>query len=300
MKMSIEEFTNYIIESAKRLGYELTRKDVVKNNGKILWGVSMISDNIAVPVFYLNQWYESYLATDGEEVLEPIMKELLCLINTHANDLDFDLSFIYDFEKAKDKIYMRIVNAQANCERLVDVPNRRILDLAIEYYLNLRLDDENYGCISISNSLLERFQVSEEDLHQVALTNMRRDDFTSFVHMSEVIRNLCGEEVLGNSEDECIPMYVLGNGNRLSYGAARILLPEVCEYIAEKMQGESYYVLPSSVHELIIVPESQVISVAELSFIVESVNNDCLNPEEILSFSVYRYDVTKKELCIAS
>ena len=95
-------------------------------------------------------------------------------------------------------------------------------------------------------------------------------------------------------EDKEDVMYVLSNRLR-SYGAAVILYEDRLEEIGEYL-GENYYVLPSSVHEMIIIAESAAPGQEELSDLVTEINTTQVDAEEVLSNHAYYYDRKKRKL----
>ena len=101
--------------------------------------------------------------------------------------------------------------------------------------------------------------------------------------MKAVIQELTDTE----SEDKEDVMYVLSNRSR-SYGAAAILYKGRLEGIGEY--------LPSSVHEVIIIPQSAAPGQEELSDLVTEINTTQVDAEEVLSNHAYYYDRKKKKL----
>ena len=95
-----------------------------------------------------------------------------------------------------------------------------------------------------------------------------------------------------------IPMKVLSN-RRHMYGAAVMILPGVLQDIAEEMDA-SLYILPSSVHEVILMTDTGQEQPQVLRDMVMEVNATQVLPEEILSDHVYYYDRDKKEICIVA
>ncbi len=85
-----------------------------------------------------------------------------------------------------------------------------------------------------------------------------------------------------------VPMYVLSNEQRY-YGAACLLYKDVLKKFAQE-QGADIYILPSSVHETILLPDRGIENPDELRRMVREVNDTQLSPEEVLSDSVYYYD----------
>ena len=81
---------------------------------------------------------------------------------------------------------------------------------------------------------------------------------------------------------------VLSNESGVN-GAAVILYPDIPKYIFESI-GKNYYILPSSIHEPLIVPEDEFINPSNLQAIVREVNEKHIEPEEFLSDNVYYFD----------
>ena len=82
------------------------------------------------------------------------------------------------------------------------------------------------------------------------------------------------------------------------YGAAAMLYPRFLKDVAEKI-GSDFYILPSSVHELIFVRAQKGCDVPEMVKTVREVNSDpaLMCSEDFLSNSVYYYDSNNNAVC---
>jgi hypothetical protein len=89
-------------------------------------------------------------------------------------------------------------------------------------------------------------------------------------------------------------MYVLTNASG-SLGAAALFYPDVKEKAAELLGGD-YYILPSSVHEVILVPDSADIKAADLCDMVKQANRTVVDEKDILSDNVYHYSKDDRKL----
>ena len=107
--------------------------------------------------------------------------------------------------------------------------------------------------------------------------------------MAEVLNELMGAEIIPQDE---LPMYVASNKERI-HGAGVIAYPEFMEEAAKRLGGD-FYVLPSSIHEVILIPDTPDVSALELQGIVQSVNVEQVAPEERLSDHIYHYDSKEK------
>lgn len=130
---------------------------------------------------------------------------------------------------------------------------------------------------------MEAWGISLEELSKTARENAPVCFPLCFKCMREVLGELIGED-LGIDDD----LYVLSNEQNV-YGAAVILYPDVLKMVAERLEN-SFYILPCSVHEVIIVPEKLDKDPFHLVNIVKAVNETTISPEEFLGNNIYYYD----------
>ncbi|MCR5604754.1 MAG: DUF5688 family protein [Lachnospiraceae bacterium] len=115
-------------------------------------------------------------------------------------------------------------------------------------------------------------------------------------HMTAVVTdNLL--EMYGISKEEHPSMYVLSNSITLN-GAAALLDAKTMEDISQKLGGD-FIVLPSSIHEVIVLPADVEMDRRDLEAMVQDVNAGEVAPEDRLSDHVYMYDSKEKELVLA-
>ena len=159
------------------------------------------------------------------------------------------------------------------------------------------------GSITINNDLMELYGVSMDTLHDQAMNNMDKISPLKFESLQETMVGMLASDFAkeeGISIDEAkdlirgsIPndgpdVYCLSNEARAN-GAVYIMREDVQQMVAEKLGGD-YYVLPSSIHETLIVPKSENMPFQELQDMVQSVNATCVSEEEVLSDGVYQYE----------
>ena len=292
--MNYEEFKNEIIENIKEhlsSGHDdvtVTINDVVKNNDRHLDGLMIRDESVNIsPTIYLNNFYEEYV--DGAD-MDEILDKIAGIYEANVIDHDFDLSAVTDFEAAKDRIVARVVNAGYNSELLANRPHILMDDLAITYHIDLGHKGDGAMSTAITNALAEQFGVTAEDLHKIALANIDMNNKSVFKGMTEVMMEMVGAEIpvdamLNNGKEQ---MYVLSNESKMN-GAAAILDTKMMDSIAEKLDGD-YYILPSSIHETLVVPMGSEADRETLESMVRDVNATQLAPEEKLSDHVYVYD----------
>ena len=182
------------------------------------------------------------------------------------------------------------MNQEANKDLLKEVPYEAYLDMAIVFYVLLEVNTYGMASMLIKDEHLAMWNVTAEEICRRAYENTGKLLPYELKTMKAVIQELTDTE----SENKEDVMYVLSNRSR-SYGAAAILYKGRLEGIGEYLK-EDYYVLPSSVHEVIIIPQSAAPGQEELSDLVTEINTTQVDAEEVLSNHAYYYDRKKKKL----
>ena len=185
------------------------------------------------------------------------------------------------------EVYAKIV--PRNAGYLAGKVTREFLDMNIVYYIKAM---EN-GNVMITDWLLDTTTFTEEDLYRAALDRIENN--FEYTDMREVLAEQMGVDA---SEIEMPGMMnVLTNKGKM-FGAVSIISKNVMDYALKKSKLKKVYVLPSSIHEVIIVP-AEIGDVEALRNMVHEVNATQLTPDEILSENVYVYDIDKGQLEIA-
>ena len=219
------------------------------------------------------------------------------------------LERLTDFEEIKEKIGCRLVNAAHNAEVLSDRPHTMVDDLAVTYHIELGEHEGSHLSTAVTYRLMETYGIDTKKLHEIALENMDSLSPATFQGMSETMAELMMPDMMDNgmSEEEArravktmLPpgqeetMYVLSNRNRL-HGAAALLNVGMMDDITGKI-GKEYFILPSSIHEVLIVPKTDQMDLESLENMVREVNTTQVLPKERLSDHVYVYDTETHEV----
>lgn len=290
---SYEEFCinmhNALKKNSKE-GSTVHLQSVRKINGVILRGITITSKggNI-MPTVYLDKFYQMYeKGTDFEEIVKSFLEEY----QKAGVEGDFDIQFFSEYEKVKPRLGFKLLHYEMNRELLKQVPYKKYLDLAIVCYCDIQDKRIGHGSILIRNEHMDMWKIDDEQLIQDAIENMPVIYPVDFMNMSVVLKGLYRDPV--NLLDVELPMFVLTNTERIN-GAASLLYKGQLEKIGNFFE-QDFYVLPSSIHEVIIVPKSKSAEEEELSRMVDEINHEQLAREEILSNHAYRYYCEKKEL----
>ena len=265
-------------------GYEVTSRTVTKNNGVILTGImAKKSGRNIYPTLYINDMYDKDLS--GEDMQRIALRISENLKNASIPPIQM-LDDLFEFDKIKDKIAFKLINTRRNTKLLNDIPHRDFLNLSVVYYIDLEDAATGEGCkatLMIQDRFLKQWDISEETLYEVAVSNMQRNLPDKIMTMKEIL-----EERFNHMTDMDIGMYVLSNISNM-YGASAMLYGSGIKQLSEDL-NRNLYILPSSVHELIILPQDENTDAASLLEIVSQVNEFEVSDEEILADSVYLYD----------
>ena len=197
-----------------------------------------------------------------------------------------------NYEKARGQVYFKLINYEMNKVLLTKVPYIAYLDLAIVFYYRLERGKFQGASMLIHNCNLEAWKINARQLLEDAVMNTSRKLPYTFQGMDALIRELSGEDEGLYTGEEI--MYVLTNQEKY-FGAAALLYPHVLSHISKILRC-NFYVLPSSVHECILVPDQGQYSRFELARMVREVNQTQVEEDEILSYQVYYYDCQKEKL----
>lgn len=316
---NFESFKNTIADSI--LNYlpselkdaEIHIEPVNKLNNQILTGLRIMNParNFA-PVIYLDSYFEKY--ERGDMSLNAILDDIAKTYQESTLEMAFSIEEFSDFELVKSRVVPRLIDGFNNDELLVDKPHKMLNGLAVMYVVELNRADvgrSDYASISISNQILQEWKITEEQLHDAAMKNLESRT-ADLMTMTDVLLSLIMDDPVeklrlqGKSTEEIeeifseqLPpqrdlMYVLTNESR-HFGASVILNSKVMDDITERI-GE-FYILPSSLHEVILVPrEKTIFDHIMLEEIVRDINATQLDIEEKLSDLVFLYDSQTKEL----
>lgn len=268
-------------------------------------GIAILKENqVLAPTFNLNQLYEMY-QSDPQITMENILRNITGVVLDTPEQ--FDLKSITEYENAKEKLFIRVSSAEKNGEMLQNVPHQMREDLVITYHLAISMDEVGRGSTTITNDMLKRYGISEEQLHADAMESSPKIMPLHVEAMKNVIKQIIGgdnkpliqdkgfkamEEVISEGLKEGEPMFVITNQQTMD-GASAIFYPEVMKQLGECFQGD-FFILPSSIHETIVLPDKGDFDYLSLKSIVQEINNNQVLEEEQLTNDVYHYDVKER------
>ena len=189
-----------------------------------------------------------------------------------------------DYNRIKNDLYCRLVNTQRGGDRLEQLPRRSWMDLSVICYFK---DEAGREIRPVTYEDLTNWGVDEERLFSDARKNTAENGAMVFTRLDHFLRSLgdCGgQEEIG----EGLPLYLLTNRER-TLGAVCVTYGQMLAGIADRLSS-SFYVLPSSIHECLILRDDGSCDPEELNRLVQAINNSYVADAEILSDHVYYYD----------
>lgn len=269
-------------------------RTVRKNNGVERKGLllSERTSNMS-PTIYLEEYFSRY--QDGITVDE-IAGQVLEIYREFQCQKPWDPESLREYGKVRGRIVWRLIGRERNRSFLEETPHADFLDLAIVFYVLLEAGTFGTAAMLIREEHLDMWKVSQEEVYAQARLNAPKLLPYEFCPLSSVVEEMTGGRNSSREFRRQETLYVLSNQLRC-YGAASVLYPGMLEEIGSLL-GENYYVLPSSVHEIIVIRESDAPERKYLEQVVTEINRVQVDAEEVLSNRVYFYDTESRHLSL--
>lgn len=239
------------------------------------------------PIIYIDSLLKTYACTGNIEESKNTVLE----IYKRRDDVLADWNG-FGWEQVKPYVRIRLARMEGNEEYLKDRPYKKVLDLAIIFVVLLN-EKEGEIAAQVLWTQMEAWGIDIEELYLTAIDNFRKEEFT-ITNMASLFPTELAEEL-----EMGIDMYIFSTKNRI-HGARAMLRVDMLKTFANE-KGCNLFILPSSVHEVLLVCDEKGICVAGLKAMVSTVNSDpdAIEVEEVLSDSVYYYDRGKGRVRIA-
>lgn len=294
------EFAKKVQEEAARLcgeAYEVGIQEVRKNNGVTRTGLFLRKEGETVgAVVYLDTYYRCWGRGAGEAPIGDVAR-LVCKAFSDSGREELVAREFRDFGSLRHRIVYRLVSRERNEELLKEVPWVPFCDLAVVFCLAGKEDGIGRLTAMIGNEWAGKWGLGLKELYGLAAENTPRLFPARIKSMREVMEGIAREHLGEAYREEVVeelfsapvvsPLYVISNeaGN---WGAATVLYQGVLKGFSDQV-GKDLILLPSSVHEFLIIPWEERLDMGELRDLVIHVNQSEVSEEEILSDQVYRY-----------
>lgn len=264
--------------------------------------IIMRRDRSMVPTINLDALYSLYLnGTEMPEILEKISEM------AQAEPFHVDVEAMMNYQCIKDRLFVRVSNVERNSAVLNDAPHKLILDLALTYHIATVSEARVLGSALITNSFMETLGVTPEQLHEDALKSSEMILPAKIETMGKVLLDMVRNDVLAIKDEEgrdisgeCgdewteeiaeagAEMRIITNSAGID-GASVLFYPDMMNQLG-RLVGGGYYIIPSSIHETIMISDEEPIGCEDLNRMIMEVNKSEVSYEEYLSDQCYHYD----------
>ncbi len=283
--MNRETMKHQILEAlSKKLGdgYHGTLEKVQKTNID-LDGLTILKDGETItPTIYLEPFYKAL--ENGVSVDDVTDRILYIYFNARTYKEQFDITSLSDFGYAKNKLYVQLINRHLNKNLLRNIPHTMFLDdFAVAVRCTVEASEENYASFMVHNSHLNIWQADSETVLSLAISNTLAKHNVDLMPLEQLIRET-GSIAPKEFPADC-RIWFMSNQKRY-FGAAAVLSDDVLKDFADK--HGSFYVIFSSVHEVLLMPSPNNSGIDSLTRHNQDVNAT-LSEEEILGTKAYFY-----------
>lgn len=256
-----------IIMGLVRRGYDVETYTSIKN-GVGFRGIRFMNDSGICPIIYTDEIIEN-----SESLYEAVQRVLDVYNNAYF--MDFDKEKLLDTNFIMQNLYIGLQKTSTE-----DIVKTNTDFEGIEKYLYVKISEN--ASFKLTYVLLETLKVNESDMWKAAENNTFSK--TVIVSMAEKLSELIGQEV---KDLECVPVQYIVTNTMNFRGASAILDMAALKEFAQKLNVHKFIVLPSSIHEMIIIPDDENSNIEELSRMVQEVNQTQVEPEERLTDQAY-------------
>ena len=297
--MDYEQFKMYMKESVETVtGRKAIVYPLLRNNSLVRDSLFLETPEGAPvgPAPVLWDYYKQY-----QEGASPgmLVNDMVGICEDKVHRLQINVQILKEFAKMRGKICARLISRERNEQLLDRVPHRAFLDLEIVYYVFFPEISTGVMSMRIEKEHLQMWGVTEEEIWQAAMENMPGLLPPRVHKMQDLLEQMAGTELYFHLKEEekkvvgmvkaqqRMPLFMMTN-SRGFHGASVLLYNGLLEQCARKFPGD-VFVIPSSVHEVLLLPAEDTWSVQEMNEMIRCVNRTEVEPEEILSDHVYIY-----------
>ena len=254
-----------------------------------------------VPTLHLEAMYEAYRHGKAmEEILQSLSETI---VSAYQSLDEKPIEFQDNIQNMpEDKIYFQLINTESNRDYLETVPHRELHDMSIIYRILVSKDEDGIQSVVVTNDLQDNWDVSEDELFDLASENTKELFPPKIQSMAEVMRSFLGpdlgdfgaedmDDIIGES-----PLWLVSNDMGVN-GASNLIYGELLEEVAEKLDDDAI-IIPSSLHEILAVPASGM-DPEEVANMVRDINQSTVKEEDRLSNQVFFYGRSSKRLTVA-
>lgn len=293
--MQFQEFQKRLLEEVRNQqgdGYRVDLKELIKNNGVRQMAICIRAEREEfAPTIHLEGFYREFCRGVS---IRHLARQIWEQYEETRVSGQLPGGFFCSYEDVRGQIFCRLVNYEKNRDLLLHIPHENWQDLAVTYYYQVDPAILSDATILIRREHLKNWGIDEEVLRKDAWANSLAKRPLQFENLQQVLceMEVYAEEDGGGAGETALSLLT---NDRRCLGAVCICYPGVTEKIACVLEGD-YYILPSSIHECLILPDDGSYEPGQLARMVREINRTQLAPQEVLSDHVYHYSFDNKAL----
>lgn len=263
--------------------YEIKVSKVCKAGGVVLTGITVSKKNGVSPCLYLENYMSELERCNIADVAYKIYIQYMEAYNKIDEDIVKIVYELHDFEQIKKRLRVKVLNTEYSKGYISKYASKEFLDLSMLVYVEVSQNQS----ITISDEQCKNWSKTFEEILRIAMQNEK--------YSLQNIADILNEVGMVDKNDEC-KMYVMSNNSRM-YGAGAIVKADLLKQTAEKLEAD-LLILPSSIHELIIIPWKEAEKLDDIKVMVREINDNMVSTDEILSYNIYRYSAEENSVRI--
>lgn len=281
--MNYEEFRENLLEQLeKRLKIKVLITQLEKNNQVMKEVITFQEAGInLMPAIHLGELYECCKELDLDECVNFVLEVLKTKRYVEREEI------LCDWEEAKNRIQLQVINRKWNEERLKKLPHQEYLNFAIIARLHIYKEEDGEGSAVVTFEMLDDWKISETELFHAGFYNLKETEFI-IEDLEEVVLRAFGFSSEENENERISGIqYVMYNKIKIN-GANGLLRADLLEKFASEQECD-VWILPCSIHELILVPDRGELELQMLRDMVKDINDTEVAQEERLADDVYKF-----------
>lgn len=303
----MEEFAKWIMDELEKLlgeDYWMKYMETKKGNGKIYHGILIAKETDDIgPLVYIDFYMKKY--QEGSLTIPEIASAILYQIRQHPAPVSALERIQNHYAEIREEIRTAVCNYMANEEDLRYIPHKRLLDLAVFYYIPLLGKNGWDGVIRINYQLLEDWNITEDELVRQAESNFSQLEDCRVISARRFMENMLIKH-LGPKKTETLKKRKLRLPNVKAqivsnkehyWGACFLTNHDALQCLADSLQDD-LVIIPLSVHEIIVVKMQDYGEFPITPDDLEEINNDDVAKEDRLSNNIYLYSRDREELMV--
>ena len=273
-------------------GIRVEKQDVDKVQGESYRGLAIRRDDLQIaPVFNVAPLYEQMEDQSYGSILNALVQKAVGIME---KPLNINAEMLQDYDLMKGKLMTQVIPVKDNAERLAQMPHRQMKDMAVIY--RFMLGEDPHGgtmTVAVTNAMLDSYDITADQLYEDAIAAMKMNQLYSIRPLGAVLAEM--DPFMDEEMGEVMGppgLYVATTESKM-YGAAVIAHPDFMDNAAEILKGD-FYVLPSSLHEVLLFRDDGMTDYRGLEEMVRIINETEVQPADRLTDTVYHYDASER------